>query len=442
VAGRSPTLRRRELASQLRELRKQSGLSVEDVAGELLCSSAKISRIETGSRPASLRDVRDLCVLYRVGDAERTRLMTIAREAKQQGWWNKFDDLGIESLIGLEVEAIRISSYESCVIPWAFQTEQYARAVIKGFLPRIEDRILDERITARMTRQELLRSAAPPHLWSLIDESALRRAVGGSSVMREQLSRILEVAAAPNVTMQVVPFEAGAHTALDNTFALLEFDSSVQTPVVFVENIAGTFYLEREVEINRYREVLEHLRACALSPDRSSRYVEEVSRSFEALPLVSSGHQRKSIRKEVRHVHRVFYAGYSMANGRQERRRQLCPGGAAQRNNHGRRLQAPWRTYPVLHPTRMGRIPRRCQERGVRRFPDSLRSFQSGNGQARVSVDCEPHHESPAYTCRAEPTLNLFHPAFSRGSGIHGWPWRVARRSRGCSGARREYASS
>jgi transcriptional regulator with XRE-family HTH domain len=283
VVERSPTLRRRELASRLRELRKEAGVSVDDAAQHLICSTAKISRIETGGRSASLRDVRDLCALYGVADSERTHLMTIAREAKQQGWWNKFDDLAIDTLIGLEIEAKRISTYESSNIPWAFQTEQYARAVIKGILPSIEDRILDERVTARITRQELLRSAEPPRLWSLIDESALRRYVGGGLVMRDQLSKIVEVATVPNVTMQVVPFEAGAHPGLNNTFTLLEFDSAVQSPVVFVENLAGDFYLERESEIDRYREALEHLRACALSPANSIKYVQDIRKGFEGL---------------------------------------------------------------------------------------------------------------------------------------------------------------
>ena len=281
MAERSPTLRRRELASRLRELRKQAGLTVDDVARELLCSPPKISRIETGTRSPTLRDVRDLCRLYRVSDAEQARLMTIAREAKQQGWWNRFDDLGIDSLIGLEAEAKRISAHDASVVPWVFQTEQYAQAVIKGVLPRIGDRILDERVTARMTRQEVLRSPEPPNLWSLIDESALRRAVGGNGVMREQLSKILEVSAASNVTMQIVPFEAGAQPGLDNTFMLLEFDSPVQSPVVFVENLAGNLYLERDAEIQRYREVLEHLRACALSPNNSVKYVKEIIKALE-----------------------------------------------------------------------------------------------------------------------------------------------------------------
>lgn len=281
MADPNPTLRRRELASRLRELRTRSGLMVDDVARELICSSAKISRIETGKRSPTLRDVRDLCRLYKVSQAEQDRLMIVARESKEQGWWNRFDDLEIEFLIGLEIEAKRISSYESANLPWAFQTEEYARAIIKGILPRIDDRILDERVAARMKRQELFRSPNSPHLWALIDESAFHRAVGGNRVTKEQMSKILDVADAPNVTMQVVPFEAGAHPGLDNTFTLLEFDKSVLGSVVFIENLAGNLYLEREAEIERYREVLEHLKACALSPTHSARWVNEIKKKFE-----------------------------------------------------------------------------------------------------------------------------------------------------------------
>ena len=209
--------------------------------------------------------------------------MALARGAKLQGWWAKFYDLAIESLIGLEVEAKRITSYESSVVPWAFQTEEYARAVIKDSGLHMEDRIIAERVTARMTRQELLRSTTPPYLWFLIDEAALRRVVGGNSVMRDQMAKIIDVSASSNVIMQVVPFEAGAHPGVDNTFTLLEFDSAVLSPVVFVENLAGTFYLERDAEIQRYREVLDYLKACALSPANSIKSVEEAKKRFESV---------------------------------------------------------------------------------------------------------------------------------------------------------------
>jgi transcriptional regulator with XRE-family HTH domain len=281
AADRSPTLRRRELASQLRDLRKQSGRTVEDVAREMLCSPPKISRIETGVRPASLRDVRDLCNIYGVDDSLRDRLMTLAREAKQQGWWNKYEDILIDRLIGLETEAVQISSYESCVIPWMFQTREYARAVISGILPRIADHILDERVAARMTRQEIITRESPPHFWSLVDESALRRRVGSNQIMRDQLKGMIELATIPNMTLQMVPFGLGAHPGLDNTFTLLEFQSG-QPPMVYVENMAGELYLERTSDVDRYKEALMHLRTGALDPESSISLIEQVRETFAA----------------------------------------------------------------------------------------------------------------------------------------------------------------
>jgi transcriptional regulator with XRE-family HTH domain len=281
AADRSPTLRRRELASQLRELRKQSGRTVEAVAGDLMCSPPKLSRIETGVRPASLRDVRDLCNIYGVDDPVRDRLMALAREAKQQGWWNKYEDIAIDRLIGLEIEAAQISSYESCVIPWMFQTREYARAVIRGSLPRIDDHILDERVAARITRQEIITRESPPHFWSLVDESSLRRRVGSNQIMRNQLKGMVDLAAIPNMTLLVVPFSLGAHPGLDNTFALLEFQSG-QPPVVYVESMAGGLYLESESDVDRYKEALMHLRAGALDPENSVSLIEKIRETFEA----------------------------------------------------------------------------------------------------------------------------------------------------------------
>jgi transcriptional regulator with XRE-family HTH domain len=281
AADRSPTLRRRELASQLRDLRKQSGRTVEDVARELLCSPPKISRIETGVRPASLRDVRDLCTIYGVDDSLRDRLMGLAREAKQQGWWNKYEDIAIDRLIGLEIEAAQVSSYESCVIPWMFQTKEYARAVIRGSLPRIDDHVLDERVAARITRQEIITRESPPHFWSLVDESSLRRRVGSNQIMRDQLKGMVDLAAIPNMTLQVVPFGLGAHPGLDNTFEFLEFQSG-QPPVVYLENMAGGLYLESASDVDRYKEALMHLRAGALDPESSVSLIEQVRETFKA----------------------------------------------------------------------------------------------------------------------------------------------------------------
>ena len=281
VGDQSPTLRRRELASQLRDLRRQSDRTVEDVAREMLCSPPKISRIETGVRPASPRDVRDLCNIYGVDDALRDRLMTLAREAKQQGWWNRYEDIAIDSLIGLETEAAQISSYESCVIPWMFQTRDYARAVVRGILPQIADHVLDERVAARLARQEIITRESPPHFWSLVDESALWRRVGSNQVMRDQLKAMVELAGIANLTLQVAPFSLGAHPGLNNTFTLLEFEST-QPPVVSVENMAGTLYLERRSDVDRYKEALRYLSEGAHDPEDSISLIEKIGKAFEA----------------------------------------------------------------------------------------------------------------------------------------------------------------
>lgn len=238
--------------------------------------------METASRSTSLRDVRDLANLYGVPDTLRAHLMTLAREAKQQGWWQKYEDLSIGPLIGLEIEAARITSYESSVIPWMFQTKEYARTIIKGILPRISDHVLDERVSARLRRQEILVRESPPTFWSLVDESALRRRVGGRQIMYEQLCKMVDlVSATPNITLQVVPFSLGAHPGLDNTFTLLQFRAL--PPVVYVENLAGTLYVERPADVERYEEALQHLRAGALDAENSIRLIEEIGESYKSL---------------------------------------------------------------------------------------------------------------------------------------------------------------
>jgi Domain of unknown function (DUF5753) len=204
----------------------------------------------------------------------------LAHEANQ-GWWSEYQDLGIGPFIGLENQANRISSYQSCVIPGMFQTGDYARAVIRGVVPQISSSVLDDRVNARMRRQALLTSESAPDFLMLVDESALRRMVGGSQVMRHQLKRMVEVASTtPSVTLQVVPLQAGAHPGLDNAFTLLEFPSE-RPAVVYVENAIGTFYLERADIVRRYENILRYLVSedCALDPKRSLELIDQIGTS-------------------------------------------------------------------------------------------------------------------------------------------------------------------
>jgi len=277
---RSPTLRRRELGALLRTLRTEQGLTVEQVAEHLLCSPSKVSRMETGHRTATPRDVRDLCGLYGVGDpVERDRMMQLARESRLQGWWQSYD-LQYSTYVGLEADAISIHCFQSAVIPGLLQTPDYARAGHDVAIPRLPDAQIDHAIEAKLTRQRILTKENPPDFAAVIDESALRRVTGSPLIMAEQLDKLLQSTELPNATIQVLPFDAGTHPALESNFNILELPDPA-TDVIFVEGLSGSTYLERDADLEIYRRVFTHLRSLALSSADTIELVREVLRSYK-----------------------------------------------------------------------------------------------------------------------------------------------------------------
>lgn len=276
MADLSPTIRQRELGMRLREFRTAKGLTVEDVAKELLCSPTKISRAETGARRATLRDVRDLCQIYGVDAKTSADLMELAREARQPGWWTKFDDLKITPYIGMEQAATAITNFGMYFVPALLQTEDYARAIIKGIAPKIDEAILGQRVEARMMRQKLLQAPKPPKYRALLDEAVLHRQVGGPTVMKAQLEKILSFIREERAAVQVIPYEVGAYGAIDSNFAYLEFAGTMLPDLVFVEGLVSHLYLERPDELERYREALDYLRDEALNPRDSAKKIEEI----------------------------------------------------------------------------------------------------------------------------------------------------------------------
>jgi len=280
MADLSPTVRQRELGLRLRELRTAKNLTVEMVAKELLCSPTKISRAETGVRRATLRDVRDLCRIYEVDPAESAELMELARDAYQPGWWTKYDDLKINPLIGMEQSATAITSFCMYYIPGLLQSEDYARAIIKGIAPKIEEKILNSRVAARMERQKVLESPRLPRYRAVIDEAVLRRHVGGPDVMRDQLERILSLMRDDRITVQVIPYTVGAYGAQDSNFTYMEFGDSMLPDLVYVENLVTQLYMERPDEVGRYREAIDLLRDAALNPRDSAKLIDEICREY------------------------------------------------------------------------------------------------------------------------------------------------------------------
>jgi transcriptional regulator with XRE-family HTH domain len=266
MTSTSPTVRQRELGKRLRELRGQHGLTVESVADKLLCSATKISRLETGVRRPSLRDVRDLCALYDVDVATADELMNIARGAREQGWWTQYEDLNLDPYIGLEQEAVAITCFSMYYMPALLQTEDYARTIIKAIAPKIEPNIHQQRVEVRLRRQERLKERDRPRYRVLLDEAVLHRRVGGSAVMVPQFDKVLDAAREAKAAIQVIPFEAGNYTAVDAYFVLLEFEEdSNLSPVVFIEGLTGNQYIERKADIARYREAIDSMRDSALS---------------------------------------------------------------------------------------------------------------------------------------------------------------------------------
>ena len=260
----SPTLRRRELGLALRDLRLKRGLTVDHVAEALLCSASKVSRMETGQRGVTLRDVRDLCGLYDVTDeGERDRLMNMARETRQPGWWQSYG-LPYSNYVGLEQVAASIRLYDSAVIPGLFQTVEYARALHEASIPKQDMEVIDQWVNTRAARQRILTSEHPPTLRVIVDEAVLHRPVGGVSVMQRQLKRVVEVADYPTVSLRVIPYDVGAHPALDSIFTILEFDSNAPN-VVYVEGLVGHLFLDHTQDLDRYGQVFERLSAMALS---------------------------------------------------------------------------------------------------------------------------------------------------------------------------------
>jgi len=277
VAGaNSPTVRRRELGTVLRALRTDAGLTVDQVAVKLECSPSKVSRLETGQRGASLRDVRDLCDLYEVSAAERERLITLAREGKQQAWWHSFD-LRYLTYVGLEDEAASIRLYNANVVPGLLQTAEYGRAVTTAVLPERTPEAVDQEVDARLTRQQLLTKENPPEIQVVLDESVLHRVVGGPAVMRAQLKRLLDLSRLPNVSLHVLPYESGALPAVETKFNILSFATPEVSDVVFIEGLVGDLYLERSADVREYEKVFGMLLEMSLGRDQTNDLVTKLA---------------------------------------------------------------------------------------------------------------------------------------------------------------------
>jgi transcriptional regulator with XRE-family HTH domain len=269
------------LGSQLRRLREAAGVTTEDAGNLIRGSRSKISRMETGRVRFKVRDVADLLTLYGITDEPmRARFLTLARQSSKPDWWAKYCDVlpdWFETYLGLEAAASCIRSVETQFVPSLFQTEDYARAVIKLSHQAATDGELDDRVAVRIKRQDLLTRPDPPKIWSIIDESVLRRPVARPAVMRAQFEHIIEVASMLQVTVQVMPFTRSGRSGESGSFSILRFQDRDLPDVVYIEHLTSAIYLEQRPDVEHYLEVMERLSGLALPPDETMRFIEKAA---------------------------------------------------------------------------------------------------------------------------------------------------------------------
>jgi hypothetical protein len=275
-----PIVRRMLVGAQLRRLRTEQGISREQAGAAIRASEWKIHRLENGQVGFKDRDIVDLLRFYGVDDPGQVAdFVVLAREANAPGWWHHYGDLlpqWFRAFVDLESAATLIRTYEGQLVPGLLQTEDYLRAVVGDARLQDSPEELERRVALRLGRQALLERADAPRLWAVVDEAALRRPVGGRQVMRAQLERLIEATKLPNVTLQVLPFAAGAHPAMVGAFSVLRFADQELPDVVYVEDLNNATYLDKRDEVERYLDVMERLCAAAEAPAQTAGLLDRI----------------------------------------------------------------------------------------------------------------------------------------------------------------------
>jgi transcriptional regulator with XRE-family HTH domain len=275
TTGAGRTVRRRRLAHEMLQFREDARLTREEVAERMDWHPTKLWRIETARSGVTTADLRHLLEIYGVTEIRRRdALIALARNARQRGWWTSYGDALAGSYVPLEAEATSIRTYEPTYIPGLLQTEDYTRAVMRVGLYGTPDEI-DRRVTVRMMRQQLHKRDEPPALWAVIDEAALRRPVGGRDVMCAQLDHLIEMSERSHVRLQVLPLSVGAHPSMGGAFVILDY--AAEPSIIYLETPTDGLYLEKREQIDRYNVIFDDLRAEALGPDASLRFIATVS---------------------------------------------------------------------------------------------------------------------------------------------------------------------
>lgn len=274
-----PSRLRLDLGRKMRTHRRNAGLTARQAAEVIEASEAKISRIETGKATLKRIEVEALLRAYGVGDTTLAALLTLMEEAKKPDWWEDESavvPVGLGTLFNVETAAKELRTVSSTIIFGMLQTEEYAYAIIKAHCPNEPEDVILRRVRLRMRRQQLLAREDPPQLTAVIDESALRRVVGSPQVMRRQIAELIAAGSRPHITIQVIPYSAGAHRGQMGSFLWLSFPEDDDPDVVYSDSLTGNLFITKPDEVAEFAATFDDLQRLALSPEDTRQYLHEI----------------------------------------------------------------------------------------------------------------------------------------------------------------------
>ncbi|MET7916627.1 helix-turn-helix transcriptional regulator [Streptomyces avermitilis] len=280
----APTVGQVVLGRRLLDLRERAGLKREEAARILRVAPATVRRMEMAEVSLKIPYLQLLLKSYGVGDDEAEAFILLAEEANKPGWWQRFHDIlpGWFSMhVSLEGAAALIRSYEPHFVPGLMQTEEYARVVLKsGAIGQTRPEDVDRYVALRMQRQELLTRENAPRIWAVMDETALRRPVGGPEVMRAQIDKLLEVTKLAHVTLQVIPFSSGPHPGTYGPFVLFRFAMPELPDMVYSEYLTGAVYLDARAEVATHLEVMDRMATQAATAHRTKEILMDLRKEL------------------------------------------------------------------------------------------------------------------------------------------------------------------
>lgn len=280
----APTVGQVVLGRRLQDLRERAGLKREEAARILRVAPATVRRMEMAEVALKIPYLQLLLKSYGVADDEADAFVTLAEEANKPGWWQRFHDIlpgWFSMYVSLEGAASLIRSYEPHFVPGLLQTEEYARGVMRsGAIGQTRPEDIERYVALRMERQSLLTRRDAPRVWIVMDETALRRPVGGSDVMREQIDKLLDAVELPHVTLQIAPFAAGPHPGTYGPFVLFRFAMAELPDMVYSEYLTGAVYLDARTEVATHLEVMDRMAAQAATAHRTKEILRDLRKEL------------------------------------------------------------------------------------------------------------------------------------------------------------------